>query len=86
MCELILRQQHTETSMTATSAIWEFERVRIFAVRRKSGLTGRTAANAAMDERQVWAVLICADRVFWPHAAPVPRSAESPDCLMLRPA
>ena len=41
--------------MAAPSAICEFEQVWIFAVRRKSGLTGRIAATVVLDEWRLWA-------------------------------
>ena len=42
--------------MTASSAERRFDLVRISAVRRKSGLTGRTAATVTHRQRQLWAV------------------------------
>ncbi|WP_435141244.1 hypothetical protein [Pseudopelagicola sp. nBUS_19] len=43
-------------SMTAKSAQCEFAHRRILQLRRKSGLTGRTAALPRVGERQQWAV------------------------------
>lgn len=54
--EAMLRQQWLQVCKSGLSADCEFERIRISAVRRKSGLTGRTAAMLTLGQWPVWAV------------------------------